>query len=176
MKLLSIMLLVLLMSTLVVVYGQSNINNSTVVGIHVDELVEYYLGDPSDRLSKEAKISTPLDERCVGTQKSWTTASILSLILGGLGIDRLYIGHVGIGLLKLFLGLALFGFSIFRCCFTFAFDTQKFNRKNSMMWLSFVSLVTIFSFVQFLLWIIDLVRIMTNSVLDGNNCPLSYSS
>ena len=33
--------------------------------------------------------------------KSYTTALILSIILGGLGIDRFYLGYMGLGVLKL---------------------------------------------------------------------------
>jgi len=32
----------------------------------------------------------------------WTTLLILSILLGGLGVDRFYSGHVGLGVLKLF--------------------------------------------------------------------------
>lgn len=41
--------------------------------------------------------------------KSRTVASILGFFLGGLGVDRFYLGNVGLGIAKLLLGWATFG-------------------------------------------------------------------
>ena len=35
------------------------------------------------------------------SDKDWTTLLILSVLLGGLGVDRFYAGHIGLCVLKL---------------------------------------------------------------------------
>lgn len=41
--------------------------------------------------------------------KNWVVALLLSIFLGTLAIDRFYLGHIGVGIAKLFLGWLTFG-------------------------------------------------------------------
>lgn len=65
-------------------------------------------------------------------QKSWSTALLLSIFLGVLGIDRFYLGYTGKGILKLLTGGGL------------------------GIW-----------------WLIDVIKIATNSLRDANGRPLA---
>lgn len=43
-----------------------------------------------------------MEETSIGTSdKDWMTTLLLSILLGGLGVDRFYAGHIGLGVLKL---------------------------------------------------------------------------
>jgi TM2 domain-containing membrane protein YozV len=46
-----------------------------------------------------------MEETSVETSdKDWMTTLLLSILLGGLGVDRFYTGHMGLGVLKLLTG------------------------------------------------------------------------
>ncbi len=62
--------------------------------------------------------------------KNKTTALILSILVGGLGVDRFYLGYTGLGVLKLLTG-GVFG----------------------------------------ILWLIDIIRIATGSLLPADGSP-----
>ena len=61
--------------------------------------------------------------------KNKTTALIFSILLGGLGIDRFYLGYTGIGILKLLTGGLLRRFVYYRYrvyCYRKAFARRRF--------------------------------------------------
>lgn len=62
--------------------------------------------------------------------KNKTTALILSILVGGLGVDRFYLGYTGLGILKLLTG-GVFG----------------------------------------ILWLIDIIRIATGSLVPADGSP-----
>ena len=70
---------------------------------------------PSEQLPSLRQRLSQLDESqanqviAAANIKNPTTALILSIFLGTLGVDRFYIGHVGLGVAKLLLAWVTFG-------------------------------------------------------------------
>ncbi len=62
--------------------------------------------------------------------KSHTTALILSILLGGLGVDRFYMGYVGLGILKLLTGG---GFGIWWLVDVILIATKNLKDSNGQM-------------------------------------------
>ena len=70
---------------------------------------------PSEQLPSLRQRLSQLDDSqanqviAAANVKSPTTALILSIFLGTLGVDRFYIGHIGLGVAKLLLAWLTFG-------------------------------------------------------------------
>jgi TM2 domain-containing membrane protein YozV len=61
--------------------------------------------------------------------KSWITALLLSILVGGFGVDRFYLGYTGLGLLKL---LTLGGCGIWSIIDIIQIATRKLNDGKGM--------------------------------------------
>ena len=59
--------------------------------------------------------------------KDWLTALLLSILLGSLGVDRFYTGHIGLGVLKL---LTCGGAGIWWLVDVILIATGSFKDKN----------------------------------------------
>lgn len=61
-------------------------------------------------------------------QKSYVAALLLTILLGGLGVDRMYLGHWGLGIAKLFLSWLTFG--VWWLIDLVLIATRKVNSEN----------------------------------------------
>ncbi len=118
-------------------------------------------------------VGKPIPSHCVGNQKEFLTASLLSILLGGIGTDRFYLGYVLTGVLKMTIGLTVTLLTILRVVYSFLVDTKKLQAPFSRMWLSFVFFVFVCSAMQFVLWLTDVIIIMAGGIADANGCPLA---
>jgi len=79
------------------------------------------------RLLKKVNRKVKRMERRKAGGKSWTVALILSILLGGLAIDRFYLGYIGLGILKL---ITLSGFGLWYLIDLILIAIRKVEPKN----------------------------------------------
>jgi len=60
--------------------------------------------DPRAVICPHCGVATPVSDLAPAGSKSWLAALLLSIFLGGLGVDRFYLGKIGTGILKLITG------------------------------------------------------------------------
>jgi len=78
-------------------------------------------------LKKVTKKVKKMERRKAGGDRSWIAALIISLVIGGLGIDRFYLGYIGLGIVKL---LTLGGLGIWYLIDVILIAIKKLEPKN----------------------------------------------
>ncbi len=64
------------------------------------------------------------------SEKSWVVALVLSIMVGWLGVDRFYVGHIGLGILKL---LTCGGVGVWWLVDLILFAVDRVRDKNGLL-------------------------------------------
>ncbi|KAL0487473.1 hypothetical protein AKO1_004138 [Acrasis kona] len=116
----------------------------------------------------------PILSHCVNQQRNYLTASILSIVFGGFGVDRLYLGYILTGLLKMLLAGVVVILTIVRTFYGFIVDPKKLHSGLVRTWYLFGLTGVMCAASQFVLWLIDVCLIMSDTMTDANGCPLQH--
>ncbi|KAI6654658.1 TM2 domain-containing protein 3-like [Oopsacas minuta] len=120
---------------------------------------------------------------CESTARSWLTALLLQIFVGGLGAANFYIGRDDLGGAQLFLFLAVVIFPFFlccaSCCVTAAFSCGDDNICGKicgslvvLVIILLVIIVVISTFAVSIWFTVDIIIFATNQRPDLNGCTL----
>lgn len=107
-----------------------------------------------------------LESQCNYRMLSKKVAFFLSFFLGPVGVDRIYVGNIGIGYLKLVLSLFLTIFGLF----LFLFGKKKEREHISVLGKVIESISTITIVIW---WVVDWSLILHGSMKDLNGIKLN---
>lgn len=129
---------------------------------------------------------------CQDKRKNWLTALITSMLFGGLGVDRFYLGYTGMGVGKLFLFFSLLISILLAVSFAYIFlgggillmDEQTFWSDVSgrvtfgfgVALIIISLLIGIASFIGFVVWyVMDILSIATGNLHEANGNALYFN-
>lgn len=90
-----------------------------------------------------------------------------SFLLGFLGADRIYLGYVGSGVIKLLLSLLPFLF-----CILISLAQPYHPEKRKIFKWSVIAFTGLVGFAAFAFWLVDVVLIAANGMDDANGFAL----